>query len=135
MKKILIVDDEKDILIMLEKRLTAEGYSVITAGNGRDAVTLARTKSPDLIILDVVMPGMEGGEVAEKLKEDIRTKSIPVIFLTALLSRNEEYKENHIIAGNITFAKPIDTKELLFQIKRLFRLSEKETQSGIKNHS
>ena len=119
MKKILIVDDEKDVLFMLEKRLTAEGYFVITANNGRDAVTLARTKSPDLIILDVVMPNMEGGEVAEHLKENIRTKNIPVIFLTALLSKNEEYKENHIIAGNITFAKPIDTGELLAQIKRL----------------
>ena len=118
-KKILVVDDEKDILKMLEKKLTAEGYSVITASNGHDAVTLARTKSPDLIVLDVVMPNMEGGEVAEKLKEDVRTKNIPIIFLTALLSKNEEYKENHIIAGNITFAKPIDTKELLAQIKRL----------------
>jgi len=119
MKKILVVDDEKDILSVLGKRLTAEGYFVLTANNGKDAVALAKSKSPDLIILDVVMPGMAGGEVAEKLKEDIRTKAIPVIFLTALLSRNEEYKEDHIIAGNITFAKPLDADELLSQIKKL----------------
>jgi len=56
---------------------------------------------------------MEDGEVVEKLKEYIRTKSIPVTFLAAFLSKNEEYKENHIIAGKITFAKPIDTEELL----------------------
>jgi DNA-binding response OmpR family regulator len=118
-KKILVVDDENDTLLLLEKRLAAKGYSVITAINGCDAIILARTQSPDLIILDVVMPGMEGGEVAAKLKEDIRTQNIPVIFLTALLSRNEAYKENHIIAGNITFAKPIDPEELLSQIKRL----------------
>ena len=119
MKKILIVDDEKSVLLMLEKRLTAEGYSVITASNGHDAVNLARTKSPDLIILDIIMPGVDGGEVAEKLREDIRTKNIPIIFLTALLSKNEEYKEHHIIAGNITFAKPINTEALLAHIKRL----------------
>jgi two-component system sensor histidine kinase/response regulator len=118
-KKILVVDDEKDILLMLEKRLTAEEYSVITATNGTNALQLAKSKCPDLIILDVVMPSMGGGEVAEKLKEDIRTKAIPVIFLTALLSKTEDYKEDHIIAGNITLPKPIDTEELLDQIQRL----------------
>ena len=70
MKNILVVDDEKDVLFMLEKRLTAEGYSVITATNGNDALALAKLHLPDLIILDIVMLGMEGGEVAEKLKED-----------------------------------------------------------------
>jgi DNA-binding response OmpR family regulator len=118
-KKILVVDDEKDVLLMLKKRLAAAGYSVITATNGHDAVTLARTQSPDLIILDVVIPDMAGGEIAEKLKEDNRTKTIPVIFLTALLSKTEDYKEDHIIAGNITLPKPIDTEELLDQIQRL----------------
>jgi CheY-like chemotaxis protein len=65
------------------------------------------------------MPDMDGGEISEKLKDDPRTKNIPVIFLTALLSKTEEYQGNHIVAGNITFAKPIDTEELLTQIKKL----------------
>ena len=117
-KKILIVDDEKDILLVLGKRLTAEGYTVITVDNGYDAVTLAKSKSPDLILLDILMPGMEGGEVAEKLKDCPETKNIPVIFLTALLSKAEEYKGNHLVAGNITLAKPIDAEELLTQIKK-----------------
>ena len=118
-KKILVVDDEKDVLLTLEKRLTAEGYSVITAINGTDALQLAKSKCPDLIILDLVMPGIDGGTVAEKLKDHPSTKGIPLIFLTALLSKNEEYKENHMIAGNITFAKPIDNKEFLAKIKSL----------------
>lgn len=118
-KKILIVDDEKDVLVTVGKRLASEGYAVITADNGRDAVTMAKTKLPDIILLDVLMSDMDGGEVAEKLKDDSRTKNIPVIFLTALLSKTEEYQDNHIVAGNITFAKPIDTGELLTQIKKL----------------
>jgi CheY-like chemotaxis protein len=118
-KKILIVDDEKDVLVTVGKRLASEGYAVITADNGRDAVALAKAKLPDMIILDVLMPGMDGGEIAEKLKDDSRTKNIPVIFLTALLSKTEEYRDNHIVADNITFAKPIDTGELLTQIKKL----------------
>ena len=104
---------------MLEKRLTAEGYYVITANNGHDAVTLARTQSPDLIILDVVMPSMEEGEVAEKLKDYPLTKNIPMIFLTALLSKTEEEKYAPMIGGNVTFAKPFEPEELLAQIKKL----------------
>jgi CheY-like chemotaxis protein len=119
MKKILAVDDEKDVLLMLEKRLTAEGYSVITTTNGPNAIALAKSQHPDIIILDIAMPGMDGGEVAAKLKEHPLTRSIPVIFLTALLSKREEHQENHMIGSNITFAKPFDTEELLAQINRL----------------
>jgi CheY-like chemotaxis protein len=119
MSKILVVDDEKDILLMLTKRLVANGYIVITADNGHDAIALAKSKSPDLIILDVLMPDMDGGEVAERLRNDPKTQNIPVIFLTALLAKNEDYKERHATARNITFAKPVDTEELLSQIKKL----------------
>jgi CheY-like chemotaxis protein len=119
MKKILVVDDEKDVLFILKKVLTAKGYSVITATNGTNAIALAKSQHPDLIILDIVMPGMDGGEVSAKLQEHPLTRSIPVIFLTALLTKTEEYQENHIINSKITFAKPIDTEELLAQIERL----------------
>jgi CheY-like chemotaxis protein len=121
MKKvlILIVDDEEDLLFMLEKRLKSEGYSVITTTNGTNAIALAQSQHPDLIILDIVMPGMDGGEVSAKLKEHPLTRSIPVIFLTGLLSKEEENQEKHMIRSNITFAKPFDTEELLAQIKSL----------------
>ncbi|MDD5064385.1 MAG: response regulator [Phycisphaerae bacterium] len=119
MKKILVVDDEKDMLLVLEKRLIAEGYSVITTTKGRNAVSLAKSHHPDLVILDVVMPGMDGGEVAEKLKEHPLTRSIPVIFLTALLTKTEEFRGDHTISNNITFAKPVNIAELLARIKEL----------------
>jgi DNA-binding response OmpR family regulator len=119
MKKILVVDDEKDVLLTLEKRLTAEGYSVITTTKSTNAVALAKSQHPDIIILDIVMPGMDGGEVAAKLREHPLTRNIPVIFLTALLSKTEEYHENRMIGSNITFAKPFDTEELLARINGL----------------
>ena len=89
-KNILIVDDEKDVLSVLEKGLTAEGYSVITASSGNDAVGLAKSRRPDLIILDVLLPDMDSSEVNRKLKEDPETKDIPVIFLTGMFPRRED---------------------------------------------
>ena len=118
-KKILVVDDDKSLLLLLEKRLTGEGYSVITAENGYDAIALAKSDSPDLIILDLVMPGMEGSEVSAKLKEDPKTMNIPIIFLTALISKEQEERKKHVIANNIFVAKPFDAEDLLGQIKKL----------------
>ncbi len=119
MKKILVVDDEEDLLHMLEKRLTAAGYSVVTTSKGMNAVSLAKSHHPDIIILDVLMPDMDGGEVAAQLKEHPLIRDIPVIFLTALLTKTEEYKGNHTVSSNITFAKPFDIGELLARIKEI----------------
>ncbi|MBA7619686.1 Alkaline phosphatase synthesis transcriptional regulatory protein PhoP [subsurface metagenome] len=70
-KKILIVDDEKDALYILEEELANKGYSVIAADNGNDAINLAKSEYPNPIILDIWMPRMDGVEVAKKLKEDL----------------------------------------------------------------
>jgi len=118
-KKILIVDDEKDTLFILERGLAARGYSVITADNGYDAIVLAKSKRPDLIILDIAMPDMDGGEVSGRLKEDPKTKDIPIMFLTALVSKAEEKKKDHLLAGNVLIAKPYGIEELLTQIEML----------------
>lgn len=119
MKKILIVDDDEDFLQMLDKRLTAKGYSVIKATNGADAIGLALLQQPDIIILDALMPDMEGEKVAAKLKEYSQTKNIPVIYLTALFTKAEEEKHRSKTNGNIIFAKPLDAEKLLEQIKKL----------------
>jgi CheY-like chemotaxis protein len=119
LKKVLIVDDEKDTLLTLGKRLTASGYSVITATNGTDAIALAKSQHPDIIILDILMPEMDGGEVVAELKEHPSTRSIPVILLTAILSKAEEEKHGSVVGGNITLAKPLDAEKLLDQMKKL----------------
>jgi len=117
-KQILIVDDEPDVLSVLEKVLAVERYSVITANNGTDAIILAQSKCPDLIILDLVIPDMNGDEILKKLREDPKTKNIPVVFLSSLLSKDKEVERNHSIYGEVLITKP-NVEELLAKIKEI----------------
>ncbi|MFA5259619.1 MAG: response regulator [Candidatus Omnitrophota bacterium] len=117
-KKILIVDDEKDFLVVLEKRLFAAGYDVLTADSGKDAIRIAKEQHPDLIVLDIVMPEVDGPMVAETLKQDVDTKKIPIIFLTCLLTKKEESRLGHQIDGHFFIAKPFDPEEMLKEIKK-----------------
>ncbi len=124
-KKILLVDDEPDILQALTMRLDAAGYEIITANNGYDAANLASKESPDLIICDIGMPEMNGHEVAKKIKESSATAHIPIIFLTAR-TELEEMK----IAGEEKvdryITKPVDTQLLLMSIMALLADNTKE---------
>jgi CheY-like chemotaxis protein len=117
-KKILIVDDERDVLAVLEERLSKAGYEVIEADSGQSAIIKAKNEKPNLILLDIIMPGMDGQEVAQKLKSDIETKDIPVIFLTCLFTKEEEAKLGHGVADNFFIAKPYDSSELISEIKK-----------------
>lgn len=112
-KKVLIVDDEDDVLSVLEKRLSVFGFEVLKAKNGPDAINIARSAIPDLIILDVMMPGMEGGDVAAALKNTPITANIPVIFLTCLFTKNEESNLGHKLGHELFVAKPYNFDELL----------------------
>ncbi|MFB0524121.1 MAG: response regulator [Phycisphaerae bacterium] len=134
-KRILIVDDERDALFILEKELAARGYSVITADNGNDAITLARSKHPDLIIFDVAMPDMDGGQVAGKLQEGLLTKDIPIIFLTALFPKTKEEEQRRVLAGHVFIAKPYDIEELAAQMEKLILGHPSELQSSHSSNS
>lgn len=118
MKKILIVDDEPDVLGVLGKRLAGAGYQVIKAESGEDALAKAKTELPNLIVLDIIMPDMDGGEVARRLKEEPLTKDIPTIFLTCLYTRREEKKEGHLVKENFFVAKPYNPTEILDIIRK-----------------
>jgi CheY-like chemotaxis protein len=118
-KKILIIDDEKDALFILSKELASKGYSVISADNGNDALKLAKSKYPDLIMLDIWMPEMDGLEVFARLGEDPKTKDIPVIFLTCLFSKREEKERGCVVAGRVLIAKPYSIESLATEIERL----------------
>lgn len=116
-KLIFVVDDEKDMVKVLDKRLSENNYRVITADNGHDVLDIAKKEKPDLIILDVMMPGVDGSEAAAILRQDTQTANIPIIFLTALYSKEEEIRKGKIIAGNVFLSKPFEIEELLKTIE------------------
>jgi CheY-like chemotaxis protein len=118
-KKILIVDDEENELLLLDLVLSKAGYSVTTTDNGKEALFLAKSIQPDLVIADLSMPVMDGGQVAEELKLQPETKDIPVLFLTGLYTKEQEAEKGHMIAGNMILAKPCESKTLLTMINTL----------------
>lgn len=117
MRKILVVDDEPKLVELLKARLEANQYKVITAFSGTEALAKIRQEEPSLIILDVVMPGMDGGELAKNLMADDKTSSIPIIFLTSLVQPAEEYKVNAENRHYQTLAKPFNSGKLLETIQ------------------
>ena len=82
-KTILVVDDEKDLVDLITYNLTRHGYAVLSAFSGTEALEIAERESPDLIVLDLMLPGLDGTEVARRLKADPRTSNIPIVMLTA----------------------------------------------------
>lgn len=119
-KKVLIVDDEPDLRLILRKRLEAHGFNVSTADCGETGIAKAKKESPDLIILDVAMPGMDGGEVASVLKEDVQTKDTPIMFLSCLIPQEPQNKQPEV-GGNHYMGKPYSPKELVNKVNDLIK--------------
>lgn len=120
MKKILIVDDEKDFCEVTKMRIESSGdFGVLTCFDSLQALKLAKKEHPDLILLDVMMPGKDGPQIAAELRADKDTKGIPVVFLTAILDREEARLKSNLIGGEYFIAKPVDSKELLSIINEL----------------
>jgi hypothetical protein len=112
---ILVVDDESPIRKLLREQLEAEGYIVREAKDGMDAITQVRKKSPDLIILDVIMPQISGFDVAAILKNNPETREIPIIILSIVGKEERGYR----LGADKYLAKPIDTEALLKEIEVL----------------
>ncbi|OPL12856.1 MAG: hypothetical protein AVO39_04115 [delta proteobacterium MLS_D] len=119
-KKILVVDDEVPYVNVVKRIIESRSsYQVLTATDGQTGLKLARTEKPALILLDIVMPGMSGSDVAEDLLEDPLTRDIPIIFVTAVISK-DEIRGSHGMLGNRTFiAKPIVADELMAKINEI----------------
>jgi two-component system alkaline phosphatase synthesis response regulator PhoP len=117
---ILVVDDEDDIVEMVRYNLTKEGYDVVGASNGEDAIRMAKKAAPDLIILDLMLPGVDGLDVCRVLKNDDRTNHIPIIMLTA------KGEETDIVLGlelgaDDYITKPFSLKVLRARVKAVIR--------------
>ncbi len=132
--KILIVDDEPLNVKLLKAKLTSESFSTIEAFNGQECLEKVRTEHPDLILLDIMMPGLNGFEVTRILKADKKTKNIPVIYITALDSSDDKAKA--LEAGADEFLnKPINTNELLTRIRSILRLRKYQEQLHTRKRS
>ncbi len=118
-KKILIVDDDPNLVLMAKTRLEANNYEILTAENGIDAIQMAEDWKPDLILLDMILPAMEGYDICLKLKSKDNTRQIPIIILTA--SNKKEIQLKCLKAGAlVVILKPFNPAELLALIKKAF---------------
>ena len=120
-KVILIVEDDLKSLKLFRDLLQATGYAILEATNGKKAVELAREKKPDLILMDIQMPVMDGFEATKILNADGDTENIPIIALTSYAMKNDKEKIRE--AGcNGYISKPIDTKEFLKKVAEYLRI-------------
>ncbi len=118
MARVMAVDDDHVIRGLLEVNLEMEGHDVVTAVDGRDALEKVQTDPPDLILLDVMMPNVNGWQVAETLKQDPRTRTIPIIFLSARAMEADVRKGTDLgVQAYVT--KPFDPIDLMELVNRL----------------
>lgn len=119
-KRLLIVEDEKDMMEILTFRLEAAGFEVIQAYDGQEGLDKAYSQSPDLILLDLMLPRIDGYQVCRKLKSDVKYKKIPIIMLTARASEKER-KMGLECGAEAYIIKPFDPQALMDKIKELLR--------------
>ena len=124
-KIILLVDDEEDILALLEKKLVERGFKVITASRGRDAIHKAKLNIPHLILMDIVLPDIGGPEAIKTIKEDPATRHIPVIFLSGIVSKEEEDTKLGVHVDGVRYhaiAKPFLFLDLYLEIEKVLNV-------------
>jgi len=127
--KILVVDDEEDMAKALNLRLKANGYNVVFASDSVQALTIANQENPDLILLDIMIPGGGGFVVAERLKQSAATHRIPIIFLTGIPGGEERaYK----LGASGYIMKPYQPEELMEAIHNALEISRKESGETVR---
>ena len=128
-KKILAVDDEKHIVRLVQVNLERQGYEVITAYDGKEALQKVEEERPDLVVLDVMMPYMDGFEVLQTLRRNPSTRDIPVIMLTAKAQDADVFR-GWQSGVDCYLTKPFNPMELISFVKRIFKSLEDVSDSG-----
>ena len=117
-KRVLVCEDDPVVLRLLQVNLELEGYEVLTAQNGEEALEVANAQSPDLVVLDIMIPRMDGYQVVNKMKAEESTKDIPVVFVSAKAQQAEvELGKSYGVAGYLT--KPFDPADVIALVGRL----------------
>ena len=129
-QKVLIVDDEPDVLKLVKYNVTNAGYDVETASDGESGLRKAQEQLPNLILLDVMMPGLDGLEVCKLLKRDQRTTGIPVIMLTAKAAEIDRIVGLEIGADDYV-TKPFSPRELVLRIKKMLQRAERTAPAAL----
>lgn len=127
---ILVVDDEEDILSLIAYNLEQAGYAPLKAHNGREALAMAEAATPDLMVLDIMMPEMDGIEVCRTIRRHARLAGLPIIFLTAL-SGDGDHVKGLDVGADIYLAKPISMPVLMSQVRALLRRSEVQSERPV----
>src|SRR5690349_521724 len=118
--RVLVVEDERDVADLIRYNLTKEGYEVVLAPTGADALKQAREVHPDLVLLDIMVPQLNGWEVCRRLKQDVETKHIPVIMVTGRVEEGDKVLGFEMGADDYV-TKPFSTRELLARIRAVGR--------------
>ena len=119
--RILLVDDEPNILIALEFLMIQQGYEIKTAKDGKEALSIMQDFLPNVILLDVMMPGMDGFEVAKTIRKEMKFATTQIIFLTAKGTK-EDRREGYKSGGEIFLTKPFDNDELIEAVAHAFKI-------------
>jgi len=122
-KKILVVDDEKELVKLIAFHMTIAGYDVLSAKNGIEALEICETEKPALIILDIMLPRIDGWEVCRRLKQNPHTSNIPIIILSALSEVNDKLRGFDLGTDDYV-TKPFSPRELVVRVKRVLARSE-----------
>lgn len=117
-KKILFIEDEPQQIMMVKMRLEANGYEVISATDGEDGLKKAYEEKPDLILLDLIMPKLDGFTVCERLKKDPETMAIPIIVITAMDDK-DVLERCRALGANDLIGKPFESSDLMSMIRSL----------------
>ena len=117
-KRIMVVDDEESVLELLKAVLENDGYTVLTASDGEECLEKLKKTKPDLVLLDMMMPGMSGREVCERIRKDPKTKNLKIIFVT--VARFSEMGKDTLSKMNVLdyITKPFDNADLLKRVKK-----------------
>jgi DNA-binding response OmpR family regulator len=129
--RILIVDDESAIRLVCQLNLDSVGFQTLEASDGETALALARTELPDLILLDVMLPGIDGWDVAAELASSPETREIPILFLSARSDRSDE-ERGHEVGGLGYIRKPFDPNELIDRVQEVLERARRGEREALR---
>ena len=131
--KVLVCDDERHIVRLIQVNLERQGYQVVTAFDGKEGLEKVRSEKPDLCVLDVMMPYMDGFEVLKSIRRDPATEQLPVIMLTAK-AQDKDVFEGYHYGADMYLTKPFNPMELVTFVKRIAQGSDDKDSGGPKRY-